>query len=285
MTRWFYWTKNRTVTILSIESKLHGLVLLLVVLAGCLSNPVRASAESRCQERAVLDLILAPAAFQPVSDSTVYPVIFEWAQAAALTDFETARTLAPVVIRELELMLQDLDSDADDPASLYHLAFIHATLARVSLTDYRLIRAWQHGKRARELLQHYQSLQPDDLRVSYFLGLYEYYAGAAPVLLRWIGPVIGLKGDLESGISRLESVAVGSPQLSTEAARVLLFEVRELHRPSCRYTGFARDLVELYPDNLVFLKKWTDEQLRCEYHTPTTVQEESVNLTVIRECP
>ncbi|MFT5115778.1 MAG: hypothetical protein ACI8P9_005131 [Parasphingorhabdus sp.] len=260
-----------------------GVAMLWILICG----QVQAVNLDRCDERQVLDNLFSVSNTNDISTSPVYKILRPWAQAAVLKNFKAARKIAPGVVRDLRRMVPDKQTvkRITDIDSVYKLAFVHASISRVSLTDYQLIDAYRHGKRAVSLIQQYRLQRPDDLRADYFLGLFQYYTGAAPLLARWLAKMFGMDGDIDQGIQSLEKVALNSDVLSTEAARVLLFEVLEKHRQPCRYTGLARDLVELYPDNTVFWDKWAREQFRCETANLSPKLSIEPNITVVRSCP
>jgi hypothetical protein len=244
-----------------------------------------------CGERQRLDEILNvdPAVWEAplfAPEHTVHPlhrmydIIDIWAVAVAIGDYAGAQALGVDIFPELERLFEQVDvaADATRPETIYTRLVVSAMLARIALVDHDFLTALRYGRVAIDDTHLLAETRPGDPRAGFFLGLYHYYTGAAPLLLRGVGMLAGVRGDRAQGTQRLEDAVLSNQPLAPEAARVLLEEVRERDRPVCRYLPLAKDLAATYPDNYRFHWFVERERARCDADPNATIPTDAPRL-------
>ncbi len=129
----------------------------------------------------------------------------------------------------------------------YVLAQAHA--ARIKFAQNQPISVLRMARSAKAqaaaLLEVYPN-QPDLMLV---LGLYEYHSGNVPDEFKWLGKLFKIKGDKDSGLTRIKQSIERSIAFGAEAARALIQESNWRVPELCEYAGLAETLVNRAPRN------------------------------------
>ncbi len=146
----------------------------------------------------------------------------------------------------------------DDVRARLYLGRAHGNLGRYHAIMGEYLQAYRSSKRAKRILKDLVVEHPEQVDAELELGLYHYYADLAPRILKMLSFFLGIEGDREAGLDKLEKAARQGEHTRVDA----LFYLLDLNlRYEERYAEARRlgsELVEQYPDNLLFVRKLAD---------------------------
>lgn len=235
-------------------------LLLLVVLISTL--PVHAGEEAAA--RSVVDALLdwnVPLARQRLahwqdndpgnSSLPLYSAVIKVAEA----DYSAATT-TEIYDEPLAALKAVIDSDqlflAANPGNfprMLSLATAQAIAGRLLMEQGHWLSAYRLGKASRKGMAQVMSAKPGFEDGYLILGLFEYFTGSAPTVLRWLGRLVDFSGDREKGIGYLERCVNHCTVAAAQAADALLLEIEYYPGESCRYIPLGRKMVARYPGN------------------------------------
>lgn len=164
-----------------------------------------------------------------------------------------------------EILVKQLEDNPDDYLLRLNLATARAVSGRLLMEQGRWLKAYNHGHEARGVMQ--QLLDEDTTRYDTYLilGLFEYFSGSLPNVLRWLSHLIDFSGDAGRGIEYLELAVTKAEVAAPQAAEALLTEVQHTPQQACRYRSLARTMRQRYPDNPRYV--WAVSQLERQCRT------------------
>lgn len=130
-----------------------------------------------------------------------------------------------------------------------NLATASAVAGRLLMEQHHWLRAYKHGHEAREIVQKLLDEDPQRHDTKLILGLFEYFSGTLPNVLRWLSHLIDFSGDAEKGIAYLESAVEKAAVAAPQAAESLLVELEHTSEQACRYQALASTMRQRYPEN------------------------------------
>lgn len=119
--------------------------------------------------------------------------------------------------------------------------------------------AARDGRAIKRTLERSLELDPEFADAELALGLYEYYAGTAPLVLRMLGRLLLLPGgDRARGLERLERAALHGTLVASEADYQRHFLYLWYERRFDAGLDVLERLATQYPNNPLFLLQWAD---------------------------
>ena len=142
-----------------------------------------------------------------------------------------------------------LEANPGNFSRMLSLATAEAISGRLLMEQGHWLSAYRLGKASRKGMAQVMSARPGFEDGYLILGLFEYFTGTAPAVLRWLGRLIDFTGDRDKGISYLERCVNHCKVAAAQAADALLLEIEYRPGESCRYISLGRQMVARYPGN------------------------------------
>jgi tetratricopeptide (TPR) repeat protein len=144
-----------------------------------------------------------------------------------------------------------VDEDPNDIDALYALGVAHGTTAAFEALVKRSLRAANgEAKKAKDL--HLRVLELDasysDAHVS--IGTYDYTVGALPFAIKLLIAIVGIRGDKDGGLERLE-IAAGHGRNEGVNAKMVLVVAYNREKEYDKSLGILLDLHAQYPRNFL----------------------------------
>ncbi len=140
----------------------------------------------------------------------------------------------------------------DDPNAYMGLGALYGLRAMFSMRTRRWVTAYFSGRRAISNLEHSLQLDPSYYDAFFGLGIYQYFAGTLPDVIKILAKIVAIKGNPAEGVRQL-NVARQKAKFTADSAKLILIEVQNT-RNSPYYDPqkslqFIRDLRAKYPHN------------------------------------
>lgn len=162
---------------------------------------------------------------------------------------ESAARFHRLIHTAVYLAEQQLRRDPANGRMLFYLAGAKGFLGRMAVEQQNWFSAVQNGLQGYRLFQQAQRLLPHDPDISFGLGLFEFYSGRVPALLRPAVQLLGISGNWRKGLLLLEQAAAGGGFTATEAALSLayiyLYDLKQPHKAM----PLLQRLHRKYPEN------------------------------------
>ncbi len=183
--------------------------------------------------------------------TTLYRAIVEVARADYAPGRDTAKYDLPLERLKSAIASADavLANHPDDFSARGAKATAQAIAGRLLMEQGHWLRAYRYGKAARNGIRGLLRERPDFADGYLIMGLFEYFTGTVPGVLRWLAVLIDFSGDRQLGIDYLERALAQAPVAAPQAGDALLLEVDFDDGEACRYVPLGRLMVAEYPGN------------------------------------
>jgi len=154
-----------------------------------------------------------------------------------------------VALGEARLATREADAELH-----YYTGQALFDLARLEGIRGRVLSAGRHGEQARNHLERALELDPAFVEPKLPLGMYHYYAGLLPDLVKWLRWLWFVPwGESETGLRYLDEVYEGGGLYAPAAASTLV-NIYTYHEPGHLHRALAlgAELCERFPDNRLF---------------------------------
>ncbi len=140
--------------------------------------------------------------------------------------------------------------DSHDTEALFYCAFAHMLRGTYKIEhDKGVYGAARDGAHAKNDIQQYLKLQPDDADADLALGTYNYFASLAPAYANVLRVLLFLpSGDRAEGIKELENAAAHGRLFAVQAQRILVSIYAYEGRPADA-AAVGEQLVREFPEN------------------------------------
>ena len=155
------------------------------------------------------------------------------------------------------------------------LAGVYGWKAKYYLDAGSKWKTFVNARRAKGYFERTQKLNPDCFDVYYGLGIYHYYAGTLPKLLRFFLPLFDFEGDTKRGIGELNSAKEKGTYSSDFAAYELVLIYLDKEQKREDGLRLVLKLCERYPRNFNF-------QLLCAQYYHYLGEDSSAQSTIDR---
>jgi hypothetical protein len=204
----------------------------------------------------------------------LYHAIMEVAEADYSVALDPVKYDKPLVALESVISrdLAFLEHHPDDFAARSSLATARAIAGRLLMEQGHWLQAYRYGRSSRIAMQQLLEERPDFEEGYLILGLFEYFTGSVPVLLRWLTVLIDFSGDRQQGIGYLERCLSKCRIAAPQAADALLLEVDHAPGDACRYVSLARLMSRRFPHNPRYPKAQARLKQQCASEEPALRQ-------------
>lgn len=140
----------------------------------------------------------------------------------------------------------------NDPNGYMGLGALYGLRAMFSMRNRNWVTAYFSGRRAISNLEKSLALDPTYYDAYFGLGIYQYFAGTLPNVIKILAKIVAIKGDPDTGVRQL-NLAREKAMFTADSAKLILIEVQNT-RGSKYYNPqksleFIRILRDKYPNN------------------------------------
>lgn len=145
-----------------------------------------------------------------------------------------------------------LKKNPDDPNAYMGLGALYGLRAMFSMRTRSWVTAYFSGRRAIKNLEKSLQLDPTYYDAYFGLGIYNYFAGTLPGVIKILAKIVAIKGDPDQGVAQLNA-AREKALFTADSAKLILIEVQNT-RGSKYYAPekslqYIRQLRAKFPDN------------------------------------
>lgn len=145
-----------------------------------------------------------------------------------------------------------LKNNPNDPNGYMGIGALYGLRAMFSMRNRNWVTAYFSGRRAISNLEKSLQLDPSYYDAFFGLGIYQYFAGTLPSVIKILAKIVAIKGDPDEGVRQL-NVARQKATFTSDSAKLILIEVQnrregKFYNPQ-RSLEFIRQLRAKYPTN------------------------------------
>ncbi len=145
-----------------------------------------------------------------------------------------------------------LKQNPNDPNGYMGIGALYGLRAMFSMRNRNWVTAYFSGRRAIRNLEKSLALDPTYYDAYFGLGIYQYFAGTLPNVIKVLAKIVAIKGDPDAGVYQL-NLAREKAMFTADSAKLILIEVQNT-RGSKYYNPqksleFIRTLHAKYPNN------------------------------------
>ena len=140
----------------------------------------------------------------------------------------------------------------DDPNAYMGIGALYGLRAMFSMRNRSWITAYFSGRKAIKNLERSLELDPTYYDAYFGLGIYQYYAGTLPSVIKVLAKIVAIKGNPDEGVKQLNA-AREKAMFTSDSAKLILIEIQNT-RGSKYYDPekslqYIRELRAKYPKN------------------------------------
>ncbi len=147
-------------------------------------------------------------------------------------------------------------------------ATAQAISGRLLMEQGHWLKAWRLGKASRNAMQQLLQERPDFADGYLIMGMFEYFTGTVPGVLRWLVALMDFSGDRALGIDYLERSVAAARVAAPQAADALLLEVKYADAEACRYVPLGQLMTKTYPRNPRYVAALRRLRVQCDRADP-----------------
>ena len=145
-----------------------------------------------------------------------------------------------------------LKKNPNDPNGYMGLGALYGLRALFSMRNRSWVTAYFSGRKAIKNLERSLELDPTYYDAYFGLGIYQYFAGTLPSVIKILAKIVAIKGNPQEGVRQL-NIAREKATFTSDSAKLILIEVQNT-RGSAFYNPqqsleFIRSLRAKYPNN------------------------------------
>ncbi|WP_019989482.1 tetratricopeptide repeat protein [Rudanella lutea] len=163
----------------------------------------------------------------------------------------------------LTLARKRLEKDADDPEGVFFALTAHSYLALKYHNDDELMKAVNEARRAYSYMKQGFELTEKNPEFYFTTGLYNYYVERYPMENPIVKPMMWFfkSGNMPLGLRQMEAATRRATFTRHETAYYLANIYLQHESSPTRASAWLKPLVERFPDNPVFLMRYTESLL------------------------
>ena len=140
----------------------------------------------------------------------------------------------------------------DDPNAYMGIGALYGLRAMFSMRNRSWITAYFSGRKAISNLEKSLELDPTYYDAYFGLGIYQYYAGTLPSVIKILAKIVAIKGDPDEGVKQL-NLSREKAMFTADSSKLILIEIQNV-RGSKYYNPqksleYIRELRAKYPNN------------------------------------
>ena len=140
----------------------------------------------------------------------------------------------------------------DDPNAYMGIGALYGLRAMFTMRNRSWITAYFSGRKAIKNLEKSLELDPTYYDAYFGLGIYQYYAGTLPSVIKILAKIVAIKGDPDEGVAQL-NLARQKAHFTSDSAKLILIEIQntrtgKYYAPQ-KSLEYIRQLRAKYPKN------------------------------------
>ena len=145
-----------------------------------------------------------------------------------------------------------LKKNPKDPNGYMGLGALYGLRAMFSMRNRSWVTSYFSGRKAIKNLERSLALDPTYYDAYFGLGIYQYFAGTLPSVIKILAKIVAIKGDPVEGVKQL-NLAREKATFTSDSAKLILIEVQntrgsKFYNPA-KSLEFIRELRAKYPNN------------------------------------
>ncbi len=145
-----------------------------------------------------------------------------------------------------------MKKNPDDPNAYMGIGALYGLRAMFSMRNRSWITAYFAGRKAISNLEKSLELDPTYYDAYFGLGIYQYYAGTLPSVIKILAKIVAIKGNPDEGVKQL-NLAREKAMFTADSSKLILIEIQNV-RDSKYYNPqksleYIRQLRAKYPNN------------------------------------
>lgn len=140
----------------------------------------------------------------------------------------------------------------EDPNAFMGIGALYGLRAMFSMRNRSWITAYFSGRKAIKNLERALALDPTYYDAYFGLGVYQYYAGTLPSVIKVLAKIVAIKGNPDEGVQQL-NMAREKATFTSDSAKLLLIEVQNTRNSKyydpAKSVEYIRELRAKYPKN------------------------------------
>lgn len=140
----------------------------------------------------------------------------------------------------------------DDPNAYMGIGALYGLRAMFSMRNRSWITAYFSGRKAIKNLERSLQIDPTYYDAYFGLGIYQYYAGTLPSVIKVLAKIVAIKGNPDEGVKQLNA-AREKAMFTSDSAKLILIEVQNTRKSKyyspAKSLEYIRELRAKYPKN------------------------------------
>ncbi len=145
-----------------------------------------------------------------------------------------------------------IKKNPDDPNAYMGLGALYGLRAMFSMRNRSWVTAYFSGRKAIKNLEKSLELDPTYYDAYFGLGIYQYFAGTLPAVIKVLAKIVAIKGNPDEGVKQL-NLAREKATFTADSAKLILIEVQNTRKSPfynpAQSLEFIRELRAKYPNN------------------------------------
>lgn len=145
-----------------------------------------------------------------------------------------------------------MKKNPEDPNAYMGIGALYGLRAMFNMRNRSWITAYFSGRKAISNLEYALQLDPTYYDAYFGLGVYQYYAGTLPSVIKILAKIVAIKGNPDEGISQL-NLARKKAVFTSDSAKLILIEVQNTRKSPyynpAQSLQYIRELRAKYPQN------------------------------------
>lgn len=145
-----------------------------------------------------------------------------------------------------------IKKNPQDPNAYMGIGALYGLRAMFSMRNRSWITAYFSGRKAIKNLEHSLTLDPTYYDAYFGLGIYQYYAGTLPSVIKTLAKIVAIKGDPDAGVAQLNA-AREKAVFTSDSAKLILIEIQNTRAGKYydphKSLEYIRQLRAKYPNN------------------------------------
>ncbi len=140
----------------------------------------------------------------------------------------------------------------EDPNAYMGIGALYGLRAMFSMRTRSWITAYFSGRKAIKNLERALAIDPSYYDAYFGLGVYQYYAGTLPSVIKVLAKIVAIKGNPDEGVKQLNA-AREKAMFTADSAKLILIEVQNTRKSKyynpAKSVEYIRELRAKYPKN------------------------------------
>lgn len=168
------------------------------------------------------------------------------------SDDEQRKVFEKILDDSIKGIQRWIKKNPQDPNAFMGIGALYGLRAMFSMRNRSWITAYFSGRKAIKNLEYSLALDPTYYDAYFGLGIYQYYAGTLPSVIKILAKIVAIKGNPDAGVSQLND-AREKAVFTSDSAKLILIEVQNTrgskYYDPAKSLEYIRELRQKYPNN------------------------------------